>query len=87
MSEVLNLTGFIRDVKYTACLTESLDRVCLEQFDVNESILKSLEARKPGSVHYLERGKREPGTLLSRWNLVVPNSILKREWEEPNENF
>jgi hypothetical protein len=37
MSEVLNLTGFIRDVKYTACLTESLDRVCLEQFDVNES--------------------------------------------------
>jgi hypothetical protein len=37
MSEVLNLTGFIKDVKYTACLTESLDRVCLEQFDVNES--------------------------------------------------
>jgi hypothetical protein len=37
MSEVLNLTGFIKDVKYRACLTESLDRLSLDQFEVNKS--------------------------------------------------
>jgi hypothetical protein len=37
MSEVLNLTGFIKDVKYRACLTESLDRLSLAQFEVNKS--------------------------------------------------
>jgi len=27
-------------------------------------------------------GKREPGKLLSRWNLVVPERILNRGWSE-----
>lgn len=43
---------------------------------------------KPNSVHYLERSKRESGVLMKRWNLVIPDSIIKQSWEEPmNEDF
>ena len=38
--------------------------------------------RAPRRPMYLERGKREPGKLLSRWNLVVPERILNRGWAE-----
>jgi hypothetical protein len=30
---------------------------------------------------YLERGVRERGKLLSRWNLVVPERVLNRSWD------
>jgi hypothetical protein len=52
MSEVLNLTGFIKDVKYRACLTESLDRVSLEQFDVNKSKAYGIIAAQNTEVAY-----------------------------------
>jgi hypothetical protein len=31
---------------------------------------------------YLERGKRESGKLLTRWNLVVPERVVNRTWAE-----
>lgn len=37
MAEVLHFTGFIRGVKYRACLTEELKKVSLEEFNVNRS--------------------------------------------------
>ncbi|HHT0591913.1 TPA: type IV toxin-antitoxin system AbiEi family antitoxin domain-containing protein [Legionella anisa] len=58
-----------------------------EQLNVDESVLKYLESKTPSSIHYLERGKRESGKWLPRWNLIVPNYILERSWEEPNEDF
>jgi hypothetical protein len=36
MTTALHFTGFIRGVKYRACLTEELRRGTLEKFDVNE---------------------------------------------------
>lgn len=58
-----------------------------EQFSIDEHTLKHLESKKPSGMHYLERSKRESGTCLQRWNLIVPNYILERAWEEPNEDF
>lgn len=58
-----------------------------QQFSVDENILKALEAKKPNSIHYLERGKRDSGKLLKRWNLVVPTYIFEHNWDEPNEDI
>ena len=58
-----------------------------EQLNVDESILNYLESKKPSGTHYLERSKRESGKWLHRWNLIVPNYIIERSWEEPNEDF
>lgn len=37
MTTIQHFTGFIRGVKYRACLTENLTKVAFEAFDVNQS--------------------------------------------------
>jgi len=49
---------------------------------VEDHHLDRLRERRPRRPMYLERGKREPGKLLSRWNLVVPERVLSRAWAE-----
>jgi predicted transcriptional regulator of viral defense system len=53
-----------------------------EELMVEDRHLDRLGERAPRRPMYLERGKREPGKLLSRWNLVVPPRILQRSWAE-----
>jgi len=53
-----------------------------EALMVEEQHLQRLRERAPKRPMYLERGKREPGKLLSRWNLVVPERVLNRSWAE-----
>jgi predicted transcriptional regulator of viral defense system len=44
--------------------------------------LEVLQARKPKTPRYMFRTKRE-GKLIPQWNLIVPDGVLTREWEEP----
>lgn len=53
-----------------------------EALMVEEQHLQRLRERAPKRAMYLERGKREPGKLLSRWNLIVPERVLNRSWAE-----
>ncbi len=54
-----------------------------ERFNVDENNLKILEKNKPRGIHYLDRTKRESGKFIQRWNLIVPDKIIERTWEEP----
>jgi predicted transcriptional regulator of viral defense system len=54
-----------------------------EALMVEDRHLDRLRERAPAKPMYLERGKRESGRLLPRWNLVVPERVLNRSWEEP----
>ena len=58
-----------------------------EKFNVDEKTLTILQEKKPSSIHYLVRAKRESGKLIQRWNLVVPRYIIERAWEEPTNDF
>lgn len=53
-----------------------------EELMVEEWHLDRLREHTPSQPMYLERGKREPGKLLARWNLVVPERVLNRTWAE-----
>jgi predicted transcriptional regulator of viral defense system len=53
-----------------------------EELMVEHRHLERLRERAPARPMYLERGKRESGRLLSRWNLVVPERVLHRAWAE-----
>ncbi len=53
-----------------------------EQLMLEEEHLERLQEHAPSQPMYLERGKRESGKLLSRWNLVVPERVLNRTWAE-----
>lgn len=52
-----------------------------EPLMVEERYLVALRAHAPGQPRYLDR-RREPGKLVSRWNLVVPEHVLSRAWAE-----
>jgi len=49
---------------------------------VEDKHLKRLEGHAPRQPRYID-GRREHGSLVSRWNLIVPESILQRHWDEP----
>jgi predicted transcriptional regulator of viral defense system len=53
-----------------------------EALFVEEKHLKPLRHHAPARPHYLERSARISGTFLGHWNLVVPESIVHRTWEE-----
>src|SRR5262245_28031300 len=49
---------------------------------VEDRHLETLHARAPAQPRYFERRHRKGGKLLSRWNLIVPERVLARSWEE-----
>jgi len=48
---------------------------------VSESTLAAIEGLRPRGRHYLDR--KAGGRLANRWNLIVPDTIRERRWEEP----
>ena len=53
-----------------------------ETFHVPEAFLNHLERHRPRVPHYVERNRRG-GMLASRWNLILPESLLRLG--EPDE--
>lgn len=49
---------------------------------VEERHLEVLRRHSPSQPAYLERRNRKGGKLLPQWNLIVPEQIIKRAWEE-----
>jgi predicted transcriptional regulator of viral defense system len=49
---------------------------------VEERHLKALRSRSPAQPRYFDRRHRKGGELLPRWNLIVPEQVLTRSWEE-----
>lgn len=79
----------LREVRgYLECLgnatTAALVGFFLEQhreaLGVHETELTGLESMRPKGRHYLNRA--EGGRLARRWNLIVPEPLWRRAWEE-----
>jgi len=52
-----------------------------EQFHIEESFLQLLESNKPAQPLYWDRS-RKGGVFKNRWNLIVPEAVDQRKWEE-----
>ncbi len=52
-----------------------------EELMVENRHLERLCKLAPTQPRYFDAG-REPGQLVSKWNLIVPKRILKRTWQE-----
>ena len=48
---------------------------------VEDSHLDALAQRGTNEPRYFDPG-RQPGKLVPRWNLVVPEQVLSRSWGE-----
>jgi hypothetical protein len=53
-----------------------------QQWMVEDKHVERLLDAKPKQPLHWDR-RRKSGTLLTRWNLVVPDMVLHRLWEEP----
>ena len=53
-----------------------------ERWMVPEETLADLRAHRPRQAHYLGRRRQESGRLIKEWNLVVPERIIHRSWED-----
>ena len=58
-----------------------------ETLMVPEQYLEEFRKHCPVKPHYIDRNQSEPQKMISKWNLVVPLSLINREWEEPNANI
>lgn len=56
-------------------------------FMVPEHYLEELRKHCPVKPHYMDRNQSEPQKMVSKWNLMVPLSLINRKWEEPNANI
>lgn len=52
-----------------------------EPLMVEEAHLQKLKELGPRGPRYFDP-KRRPGRLVARWNLVIPEQVLSRSWEE-----
>lgn len=50
---------------------------------VEDAHLEPLLANRPKQPHYLKRSGRNGGRLVTKWNLIVPDYVAERTWEEP----
>lgn len=53
-----------------------------EHLMIEGPALSQLRECVPKTPHYLERSSRGPARLVEAWNLIVPERILSRDWEE-----
>ena len=53
-----------------------------EQFAADSGILERLQADVPRGLHYADRDRVSAGRLVERWHLIMPVTVLDREWEE-----
>ena len=82
-------------VKYTLLLsnktTAAIVGFFMEMYEDKWMIpaehLKKLKKLRPLKPVYFKRSKKGPHRMVSQWNLIVPEVILDKGWEEPHENI
>ena len=55
-----------------------------ERLMVSDAHLARLRRRRPRQPHYFGQRGAGKGRFVAGWNLVVPESVIHREWEEPS---
>ena len=58
-----------------------------DTLSISEKELTFFEKFIPKNPHYLDKQHKGPNKLVSRWNLIIPQTILQKNWEEPYANF
>ncbi len=53
-------------------------------FAPTEEQINQLLLKKPKQPVYVSGARKEVGKLCKKWNLMLPESVYKKSWEEPN---
>lgn len=86
MDQVLNYALLLANSTIIAKLGFFLE-THREGLMVPEHYLEELRKYCPLKPHYMNHTVNESQRMIAKWNLIVPLSLINREWEEPNANF
>lgn len=53
-----------------------------KELNVSSDVLLELRKHCPLSPHYIDIAARKDGKLLDDWNIIVPKSLIVKDWEE-----
>lgn len=53
-----------------------------KELNVSSDVLLELGKHRPRSPHYIDSAARKNGKLLDDWNIIVPKSLIIKNWEE-----
>jgi predicted transcriptional regulator of viral defense system len=53
-----------------------------KELNIPEEVLRELQKHIPSSPCYLENSRNSKSKLVNRWNLMVPESLIYKYWEE-----
>lgn len=53
-----------------------------KELNVSSDVLLELRKHCPRSPHYIDPAARKDGKLLDDWNIIVPKSLIIKDWEE-----
>lgn len=81
MDQVVRYVGLLGNATTAAKVGFFLDQH-RESLMVDDNSLNPLREQIPKQPHYLNRGKRQGCRLVGEWNLLVPEEILNRSWED-----
>ena len=81
LDSVLTYTLLLRNATTAAKVGFFLERN-QETLMVDDYHLAALRDRRPAQPHYMDPTRRQPGRLVREWNLVVPDDVLNRSWDE-----
>jgi predicted transcriptional regulator of viral defense system len=54
---------------------------------IPDGYFEQLLMHRPQKPFYLIPNQKIPQKMVAKWNVIVPLSLLNREWEEPHENI
>lgn len=80
MNEVIEYTVALDNATTTAKVGYFLEQH-QDQYDVEEQHLDRLEQYAPNQPRYMDKSYDE-STMVSRWNLIVPDDVMERNWKE-----
>ena len=53
-----------------------------KELKVSNNQLKQLQNHRPKSIHYLDKSQKSKSQYNSTWNLMIPERIIMKTWEE-----
>jgi len=77
---VLEYVKLLDNATTTACVGFFLEQN-KERLLVDNKYLDALRKRRPKQPHYFDR-RQQQGKLFKDWNLLIPEEILNKSWEE-----
>ena len=86
-SEAVLEYTFLLNNRTTAAIVGFFLEMHREKWMIPSKHLEKLKKLCPNKPFYLKRSLKGHQKLISSWNLIIPQMILEKTWEEPHEDI